>query len=424
MIGNVSYTIIYLLCNMVLVLTIRTFLITFLKERRVPIAAEICGYVLYYVSISVIYLLFHTPLLTMVVNFTFLMILSTFYTASVRRVLLYATIIYVILGMAEALAFFASTHYISILLSHSYESTVGVIIVRVISYSGVFVLYHKKKVTSSVRLPIRLWFGFLLIPLASIIIVIALFSGYYITGLIVPLSVFSILLINILSFYLLELSYFSIANQYEEKISEEQLKYFQSQIEIMEQSLNNYRTIRHDIRNLVSPLHSLIQKEEYNELANRYQELMELCSMEDSYAISGHSTIDSILNFKLENAKSRGVDVEVKTKIPKDLKIPTLDIAIILGNLIDNALEASEFITDKKVCIELKYTRGRLFITVTNNYDGYIKQSESELITRKDNIDEHGFGIKSVKGATEKHNGELMIYYDESTFTAKAMIFL
>jgi hypothetical protein len=401
------------------------FLITFLKDKKPSLVFEVFGFILYYISISIIYLVLSIPLLTIISNFLFFVLLSTLYTTKLRKMLLYSATLYVILGTAESLVLFASTQYINIFLPHSHENAMGLIIVRIITYSTVLILYNNKKnVAFNVHLPTRLWLGFLSIPLASIVIVFTMFSGQHISGIVIPISIFSIFVINVISLYLLDLTSSSIKNQYEEKMSEEQHKYYRNQMEIMEQSLNKYRIIRHDIKNLVSPLYDLIKKKKYDELSLRCEELLVLCSIEDIYAVSGHSTIDNILNFKLQNAKSEGVIAEVKTRIPKDLNIPLLDVAIILGNLIDNALEASKFTSQKKIVIELKYTKARLFITIINNYDGYIKPFENGFITRKSNKEEYGFGIKSVQAATAKHNGELFINYDENIFTAKAILFV
>ena len=85
--------------------------------------------------------------------------------------------------------------------------------------------------------------------------------------------------------------------------------------------------------------------------------------------------------------------------LPNDLAVEPFDITVILGNLLDNAVEgaSSSGSADPYIETTIEYTRGCLLICVRNTYDGRLNQSDGHLFSTKKDPSAHGIGIKNIK---------------------------
>ena len=110
--------------------------------------------------------------------------------------------------------------------------------------------------------------------------------------------------------------------------------------------------------------------------------------------------------------------------IPMELTIPVFDLAVILGNLLDNAIEAVTYVEERKIHIRAKYTKGRLIGEISNSYDGTLLKTPEGILSLKEDKENHGMGIKSVEMTLKKYDGVLQITHDDTKFTAKILMYL
>ena len=168
----------------------------------------------------------------------------------------------------------------------------------------------------------------------------------------------------------------------------------------------------------------MAQKGQDEELMFHLKELTDVCNKTKEYSHSGNITIDSIINYKLQNAEQRHIKVTADIFVPMELAVPTFDLAVVLGNLLDNAIEAVSYVEDRWIDIRVKYTKGRLIIEINNTYDGMLPRTLEGIVSRKEDKENHGIGIKSVKLTLEKYDGILQITQDGAKFTAKVLMYL
>ena len=105
-------------------------------------------------------------------------------------------------------------------------------------------------------------------------------------------------------------------------------------------------------------------------------------------------------------------------------QIENMDLIVIMGNLMDNAIEAAENVQDGFLKIYL-YTQNNAHfsvIKVINNYIQEIEEDRGILLTIKEDKGKHGFGIKNIKAVTEKYNGYFECFYQNKIFTAVVII--
>nr|WP_286173306.1 GHKL domain-containing protein [Clostridium sp. WB02_MRS01] len=100
-------------------------------------------------------------------------------------------------------------------------------------------------------------------------------------------------------------------------------------------------------------------------------------------------------------------------------------MATILGNLLDNAIDALEAIEDKRmVSVKIKLSRGQFIIKVSNTFNGIVIERANNLITKKKDDSSHGLGIKNIKKVLEKYNGSMDIEYNATTFTSILLMYV
>lgn len=138
----------------------------------------------------------------------------------------------------------------------------------------------------------------------------------------------------------------------------------------------------------------------------------------EKYYNTGNDFLDIILADKIERAWERGVKIECDIDFKAGEFMEPLDISTIFGNLLDNAIEATEKLNENEKIIFLKIeTRGELIIVVMKNYMDYETNIKANaLSTHKKNKQYHGFGIPNVKKGVHKYNGECSINICDNEF--------
>lgn len=277
--------------------------------------------------------------------------------------------------------------------------------------------FRKIKVGNS-NLPIVYWTTFLFITMKDILWVLILtdspvkISFYYWIA-VIPLLPISYVLL----YYTRRSIQNMIRSQVDSKLLDEKNKYYEQQLVTMKQTLESQKTVRHDLKNKLSPLIYLAENGEIDKLIEQVQELGSLNVLGNIYAESGNITVDYITNLKLHSIENKGVKISCDINIPNDIDIAPFDLSTILGNLIDNAAEALYYVKHQKwVSIKISYQVGFLIIHVANSFDGILYLDQSEIISRKKDTENHGIGLNSIQTITEEYGGEMRIQYDENKF--------
>ncbi len=112
------------------------------------------------------------------------------------------------------------------------------------------------------------------------------------------------------------------------------------------------------------------------------------------YVKTGNRNIDSIINYKVHEARVHNIIVKTHINIPKEFNISSFDLIVILGNLIDNAIEALDKTINKKLEIELIFKKGVFYINIKNDFNGEIIKKNDLFETTKRNKKIHGLGLK------------------------------
>jgi len=186
---------------------------------------------------------------------------------------------------------------------------------------------------------------------------------------------------------------------------------------------------RHDYHNHMQMIIALLETTDdplsKKELLVQYlNELNSDLESIDYIVRSNNLMVDAILNSKISLATSKGIEVNVKATVPEEVKIQDIDLSIIIGNLIDNAVEAClkiEHPEDRFLRIYIGLLKGQLYISISNSVSGKAKKTQGKYLTTKASSS-HGFGLKRIDKIVEKYHGYINRQDEEGVFVTEIML--
>lgn len=419
------YIVVYILGNLFMAYVLYKYMHIFYSDRKVSQLIEFMAYIGYFLVITATHIFLKIPIIVMIANLLFLFLLTLMYNGNLKKSILTVAVIYFSLMIVETLfAFLTSYLKLNLMKPFPYKSEFGIVVIRIASFVLVLFVQGFKNVKHEVPMPDVYWLSLLAVPLGTVVLLFTVFSSSSVSHTILLICMGCALAINILTFFLYDEISSLLVNQMEQRLAQEQSRFYERQVQMMEMSLESTRMLRHDLKNKISPLYALAQAGQSEELLAQLSELASSCDVDQEYVNSGNNIIDSIINFKLNSSKNLNITVSFDILIPEKLPLMTFDIAVILGNLLDNAIEAVANTDERWIDIKLKYTKGRLIIEINNSYDGKLKKVDGRFISRKTDKKNHGIGLKSVEAALKNYDGVMQISHDPVKFTVKVLLYL
>lgn len=211
--------------------------------------------------------------------------------------------------------------------------------------------------------------------------------------------------------------------KHEKSYYEYQDKMTQTQMEEMNHIYMTMRGWRHDYHNHMQKIRAHLALGQITE-ADEYIDLMEqdLKGIDFKYK-TGNAGVDAILNSKLALAEQNGLHIKCDAELPKELDINQLDLCVLLGNLIDNAIEACEQIENAEerfLRIYLCMKKKQLYLSVSNATKEVIRRLDKDYITNKRG--NHGHGLRRIDLIVEKYDGYINRQNEPGVFATEVML--
>lgn len=193
-----------------------------------------------------------------------------------------------------------------------------------------------------------------------------------------------------------------------------------------EEVQNMYQQVRgwrHDYKHHIQTMKAHLAMKQYDELDTYLSELDTDLTTVDTVIKTGNVRIDAVLNSKLAVAKRKGIRVNAKAIVPKDLAVSEVDLCIIIGNLLDNAMEACEKEPEEEkrfIRVYIDILKAQLYIYVANSTTNDIKKLGKNYLTTKSAG--HGFGLMRVDRVVARYNGYLNRQHEEGVFATEIML--
>lgn len=226
-------------------------------------------------------------------------------------------------------------------------------------------------------------------------------------------------IIELLIFFILEGSLQSYKLNYESKTEKMQNEMLNHQYEEIRNIYLNMRGWRHDYHNHLQVLKVQLRNGEYKEAGIYLDELEQNLDNVDTYVKSGNMMLDAILNSKLSIAEQHEIRVNCTASMPPSIPVDDVELCVIVGNLLDNAIEACEKIpvADRFIRIYVVVNKEQLYMSVQNSAKEELDFNERNYISTKRG--NHGLGMKRVKVLIDKYDGYLNLANEAGIFAAE-----
>lgn len=186
-----------------------------------------------------------------------------------------------------------------------------------------------------------------------------------------------------------------------------------------EQTFHLWRSSIHDYKHKILVMKHWLDEGKIEEVKGFIEKESESLTQKIFYIKTGNEVVDAIINTKQNLAEEKGISFSVNVKIPSECVVSDIDFVCIFGNLIDNAIEACETQSEKRVEIVVKEIKKLLIIKVINSYKGELTDKLST--TKKEKVF-HGIGLKNVKSILEKYDGTYQMIKEDDEVITKIMI--
>lgn len=213
------------------------------------------------------------------------------------------------------------------------------------------------------------------------------------------------------------------SKQIDKRIAAYQRELIETHYAEVENMYKQIRGWRHDYRNHIQVMKAYAANGDMASIKKYLDELETDLLTVDTVIKTGNPMADAIFNSKISLAKSRNVPVKANVFIPLALKTSELDLCVIIGNLFDNAIEASMALPEEKrlirIYMDMKNTQ--LYISFTN-FTATKKQNKKNGRFHTTKGDGHGFGLVRMDTIIERLDGYINRNSEDGAFTTEILI--
>lgn len=230
-------------------------------------------------------------------------------------------------------------------------------------------------------------------------------------------------LINLLIYYMLNQTNTIYQKMLRQQSLRKQHELYANQLKITRESRDRIHSLNHDMKNHCLALKGYLQNKEIEKASAYINTMTENMASDEEYVNTGNLTLDAVLNHFLHRAHALDASVEIKLSVPTDAIIQDYDLNIVLGNLLENALDAIEQVSDRTLRITVTHNIGILYIEVRNSFNGNLRKNGNTLLTTKKQGKHHGYGVKNIRNVVEKYNGYYKYHVENDLFISEVSLY-
>lgn len=219
-------------------------------------------------------------------------------------------------------------------------------------------------------------------------------------------------------FFLLRKIMYSIIDR---RIERFQSDIIEKQVREIQNMYRQVRGWRHDYRNHIQNMKIQLAEGNYDKLSDYLCELADDLDTVDTVIKTGNVMADAILNSKLDIAEKLGVSLNVKASIPDRLPMSDVELCSVLGNMLDNAVEACGALPENErfIRVYIGQLKKQFYISVQNSAGRVRREKGSYLSTKQG---EHGYGLFRIDRIVGKYGGYVNRQNEEGVFATEIMI--
>lgn len=413
--------VICVLTNLFRIVLIVRFASIFLGENEGRKSRKIfvCGCFL--VINTALYWKFHIAWINILSNLIGISAIIRLYTKSVKTNIFVACSIYLINCGCDVAVYSLFTNYQDGKVYNQVYAVIVLFLILMCEFLTEKLITIRKNGETAPNFPL------ILVPLCSIAVIwFLIYSGACVGREAAIVSV-GLLVINFLMLYLYDLLLHFVSQKYETAMLEQKVREYANQLEVIRQSEEKIKTLRHDMKHHMNEIKLLANRHHVAEI-QEYIDCMETYIQNPNEIVSsGNTEIDSVLNYMLQKAREKLKTVIVKVMLPEKMK-HTFEINVLIGNLLENAIEAAVLTEKKYLKVNISLKKGVLKIRIENSFlPGKLQNGKGEgkiFLTTKREKDQHGIGLKSVEKIVEAYNGTMEAVPQNDLFCVNVILYM
>ena len=408
-------SLITVLTNFVGIYLIRRFVIVFLDDTKPDKKKEMIVFGAFFVISTGAYLIFHLTYVNVICSIVGISALVLLRTKSFKMYFLVTYSIYFINIICDCIVVALFVDYKEGQEFNQVFVVLEDFLIFICELVTEKIVRHRKKEDTVQSIPL------ILVPLSSVITVLILMGLNDKEGMLTVAV--SLLIINFLVLYLYDIVVQTVCTQYENELLQKQVQVYENQMDIIMQGEDKIKSLRHDMRHHLNELQYLVEKKGKNDVVKYIDDMKKFLKNPDEIVDSGNVKMDSLLNYMLHWAKNNLITVNVNVSIPENI-LPAFDINMILGNLLENAIEAAQQSEERILDVLIYYKQGVMTIEIKNSFAKELRKTQKGFLTTKAEKEKHGIGLNSVKQIVEKYKGLLKIEMQENLFCVNVILYL
>lgn len=209
-------------------------------------------------------------------------------------------------------------------------------------------------------------------------------------------------------------------------IAQENVKYAQqllalqsTQYETLAKNIEQTRRAKHDLRHQLATIHSMCERKDYAQLQTYVEQYLASVQIDSQITVCENLVANSVICHYLALAKAQEIGtLDIKCALANACGIEDIDLCIILGNLLENAIEGCKTLPMNQRIIKLRMQTylGELMLTIENTFDGFVQLDGNNYSSRKRKSDQKGVGLSSVASVVNTYGGKLRCEHDNHWF--------
>lgn len=274
------------------------------------------------------------------------------------------------------------------------------------------------------EIPLPYFLIILLIPVSSIymmhhiFLIAAVHNEYMIFS---ATSSFLLLVVNYVIFEFYDWISRNAELREQNRLYSQQLELCSQQAEERESLYLEIRRIRHDLKKHLSGLLGMVQAGQTSEAEKYIMQMLDVGTGDrpEEVSRSGNIVVDSLINHAYAAAQKNNIQFNANVLVPASLPFESGHLAIVLGNLLENALEACRDIPDGKgfIYLDVSYVKDIFQLCIKNNYQTKRKKDNiGHYLTTKNDTIYHGLGLSSINHAVANYHGQMDITDNDNVF--------
>jgi len=239
-------------------------------------------------------------------------------------------------------------------------------------------------------------------------------------------GIFAVLLVSSVLFSLYKRIQEESDDRVRDVMYQQQLEYYTRQYEDISRSQQETSKMRHELKNQYILIKALAEKGDCEGIIRAMNQM----NHESDGLVrckTGNLAVDAVMNYKIATAQRNGIQFDLNLNIPTKFDTNDIKLCGLLGNAIDNAVEACRRIQgrEKRIQVYMAVQKKNLFIEVKNPYDGtLLRDSKGHLLTRKEQAVNHGFGLSIMQELLGNNYGTMETIWDEQEFCLRMILYM